>query len=155
MEVYTYYSIWFWLLAIVVFGVTEILTTGLVSIWFAVGAVAALFSAVLGAGGIWQLAVFAAASAAALAVGRHLVRRHPERMVPTNADRVLGKTGRVVEDIPGAGGGAPGAVYVDGKTWSARSADGQELPVDTAVRIKSIEGVKLLVEKLEIMEEAK
>ena len=40
-----------------------------------------------------------------------------------------------------------GAVYVDGKTWTARSTDGEVIPVGEQVRIAGMEGVKLLVEK--------
>jgi len=39
-----------------------------------------------------------------------------------------------------------GAVYVDGKTWTARSADGSVLPAGSRVEIRRMEGVKLIVE---------
>ena len=58
----------FWAAAIVVFAIAEAATTALVSIWFAVGAaaamVASIFTASLGA----QCAVFAVVSAVTLAV---------------------------------------------------------------------------------------
>ena len=58
----------FWAAAIVVFAIAEAATTALVSIWFAVGAAAAMvvciFTASLGA----QCAVFAVVSAVTLAV---------------------------------------------------------------------------------------
>ena len=41
-----------------------------------------------------------------------------------------------------------GAVYVEGKTWSARSESGEVLPEGAMVRIARMEGVKLFVEKL-------
>ena len=41
-----------------------------------------------------------------------------------------------------------GAVYVDGKTWSARSESGETLPEGTLVRAVRMEGVKLFVERL-------
>ena len=41
---------------------------------------------------------------------------------------------------------ASGAVYVDGKTWTARSADGSVLPAGSRVEIQRMEGVKLIVE---------
>ena len=40
-----------WIAAIVVFGIVEAVTVGLVSIWFVLGAVAGLLAAVLGACG--------------------------------------------------------------------------------------------------------
>ena len=89
--------------------------------------------------------IFAVVSAAALAVTRPLVRRFGrEKPVPTNADRVLGLTGQVTETVDGAAG----AVYVDGKTWSARSAGGEVIPAGSQVEIQRMEGVKLFVKKL-------
>ena len=150
-----------WIAAIVVFGVVEAVTAGLVSIWFVPGAVAGLiglsllvifretldpaasFSATLQLG--VRLVLFLAASAAALAATRPLVKKlSAGRAVPTNADRVLGRTARVTETIDNDS--ASGAVYVDGKTWTARSADGSVLPAGSRVEIRRMEGVKLIVE---------
>ena len=58
---------------------------------------------------------------------------------------MLGGTARVTERIDNA---LPsGAVYIDGKTWTARSDDGSIIEPDTAVRILRMEGVKLIVQK--------
>ena len=124
------YMMWLWLGAIVLFGVVEAVTAGLVSIWFV------------------QAALFIAVSAAALAVTRPLVRRYTAgKAVPTNADRVLGGTGKVTEVIDNEN--STGAVYVDGKTWTARSADGSVIPEGAVVEILRMEGVKLFVKKQE------
>ena len=139
------FMIWIGLGAIVLFGVVEAATAGLVSIWFVAGALAALIAVLLGAG-IWvQLVAFVVVSAAALALTRPLVKKITAgRSVPTNADRVLGRTARVTETIDNDS--ASGAVYVDGKTWTARSADGSVLPAGSRVEIRRMEGVKLIVE---------
>ena len=142
------YMIWVWLGAAVVFGVVEALTAGLVSIWFVAGSAAALIGAFLGAGLGAQVALFVVVSAAALAVTRPLVRRYTAgKAVPTNLDRVLGDSGKVTETIDNEN--SSGAVYVDGKTWTARSADGSVIPAGTVVEILRMEGVKLFVKKLE------
>ena len=142
------YMIWVWLGAAVVFGVVEALTAGLVSIWFVAGSAAALIGAFLGAGLGVQVALFVAVSAAALAVTRPLVRRYTAgKAVPTNLDRVLGDSGKVTETIDNEN--STGAVYVDGKTWTARSADGSVIPAGTVVEILRMEGVKLFVKKIE------
>ena len=139
---------WLWLGAVVLFGAVEAATAGLVSIWFAAGAVAGLIAAWLGAGVAVQVVLFAAVSAAALAVTRPLVRRYAAgKAVPTNLDRVLGDTGRVTETIDNAR--SAGAVYVDGKTWTARSDDGAVIPQGTTVKILRMEGVTLFVKKIE------
>ena len=136
--------IWIWLGAIVLFGVVEAATAGLVSIWFVAGALAALIAVLLGAG-IWvQLVAFVVVSAAALT--RPLVKKITAgRSVPTNADRVLGREAKVTETIDNEN--STGAVYVDGKTWTARSVDGIVIPVGEQVEVSSMEGVKLLVQK--------
>ena len=64
-----------WIAAIVVFGVVEAVTAGLVSIWFVPGAVAGLIAAMAGAGLLIQLVLFLAVSAAALAATRPLVKK--------------------------------------------------------------------------------
>ena len=139
--------IWFWLGAIVVFGVVEALTAGLVSIWFVAGAIAALLAAVLGAGTTVQIILFIAVSAAALVLTRPLVKRYTQgKAIPTNADRVLGQTAKVTEAIDNEN--STGAVYADGKTWSARSADGAVIPAGAQVVIEKMEGVKLFVKCL-------
>ena len=133
-----------WIAAIIIFGVAEAATAGLTSIWFVLGGVAGLIAAVCSAP-IWlQVALFFAVSIAALAFTRPLVAKLMKKDIkPTNADRVLNNVGRVTERIDNA---LPsGAVYIDGKTWTARSADGEVIEPDAAVRILRMEGVKLIV----------
>ena len=140
---------WIWLLAIFAFGAVEIATTSLVSMWFAVGGIAALIAELLGAGVTAQLMIFAVVSAAALVLALPLVKRAGARgrKTATNLDSVIGKTVRVTEAIDNT---IPsGTVYVDGKTWTARSASGDILPQGTQVTVESIEGVKLFVRKIE------
>lgn len=135
-----------WIAAIVIFGVAEAVTAGLTSIWFVLGSVAALIAAICN-GPIWlQIALFFVVSIATLAATRPLVTKLMKKDIkPTNADRVLGGSARVTEridnDVP------TGAVYIDGKTWSARSSTGEIIEPDAMVRVVRMEGVKLYVEK--------
>ncbi|QNL45893.1 NfeD family protein [Oscillibacter hominis] len=142
-----------WLVAIVVFAVVEAVTAGLVSIWFVAGSLAALIAAIAGASELVQVILFVAVSAIALAATRPLVKKYARgKAVPTNLDRVIGETGKVTEDINNEN--ATGAVYVDGKTWTARSDDGTVIPAGEQVRIVKMEGVRLFVklsEKLEVV----
>ena len=141
-------ELWLWLGAMVVFGAVEALTAGLVSIWFVIGAAAALVGALLGAGLGVQTALFVGVSALALAVTRPLVRRFASgKAVPTNADRVLGVTAKVTETIDNEN--SAGAVYADGKIWTARSADGSVIPAGAMAEVLRMEGVKLYVNKIE------
>lgn len=134
---------WIWLGAVIVFALVEAATAGLVSIWFVGGAAAALIAALFG-GPLWlQLALFLLVSAILLAATRPLVKKMSTSVVPTNLDRTIGQTARVTERIDNAAG--TGAVYVDGKTWTARSTDDAPIPPGTAVVVERMEGVKLFV----------
>lgn len=146
------YMIWIWLGAAVVFGILEAMTAGLISVWFVAGAVAAMVAAMLEADVMVQAGVFIVVSALALALTRPLVRRWTQtRTVATNADRVLGQMAKVTEAVDNDN--SMGAVYVDGKTWSARSSDGSVIPAGTRVQVERMEGVKLFVSTCEKKEE--
>ena len=136
-----------WIGAIIVFGVVEALTAGLVSIWFVPGAAAGLIAAMAGA---WH-----PGPAGAVPGG---VRGGPGGH-PAPGAEALRRQGRAHQRRPGAGeqgkvtetidnDNSTGAVYVDGKTWTARSADGAVIPAGSQVRIERMEGVKLLVREL-------
>lgn len=134
-----------WLAAMIVLLIIEAIVPGLVSIWFAIGALAALISALFDAPLWLQTVWFLAVSVAALALTRPLVKKYVNgRIQPTNADALIGRDCVVTEDIDNLAG--TGAVKVDGKVWTAR-ADIESVhyhagSVVTAVRI---EGVKLIV----------
>ena len=66
------------------------------------------------------------------------------RSVATNADRVVGMEGVVCEDIDNLAG--TGAVKLDGKEWTARSDSGANIPSGSVVKVRRIEGVKLIVD---------
>ena len=135
-----------WIGVMVIFGVLEALTVGLTSIWFVVGGVGGLVVSMLN-GPVWlQVVVFFLLSVGCMVAARPLVRKYiNQTTVATNADRVLGSKARVTEAIDNT---VPvGAVYVDGKTWSARSESGTPIAVNTMVRVKRMEGVRLFVEE--------
>lgn len=128
----------------VLFLAVEAATVGLVCIWFAAGALIALLAAMCGAQLWLQIVLFLVVSAATLYFTRPLVRRYVNSKVePTNADMVIGKECRVTETVDNIAG--TGAVYVDGKTWTARSENDEVIQEGTLVTAKSIDGVKLIV----------
>jgi membrane protein implicated in regulation of membrane protease activity len=134
-----------WLVAVIALLIIEGLAPGLVSIWFALGALAALISALLGAP-LWLQALwFVLVSVASLCLTRPLAKKYINaKVVPTNADMLVGKECIVKETVDNIAG--TGAVAVDGKTWSARMADETErAAVGEVVSVLRIEGVKLIV----------
>ncbi|MCL2563925.1 MAG: NfeD family protein [Oscillospiraceae bacterium] len=139
----------FWAMLLVAFVVIELATSGLTSIWFAIGAAGALISAAVTAPPridlLWlQVLIFLAVSGVALYLTRPLVKKYvSSKEVPTNANRVLEMVGLVKETIHNIDG--KGAVYVGNKLWTARSEDGTPIQKGTQVDILRIEGVKLIV----------
>ena len=94
-----------WIGLIVIFLIVEGLTAGLVTIWFAVGALAALIAAMFHAPLWLQLVWFFAVSIAAFAVTRPLVKKYiNSRTQPTNADMLIGQECLVTEDIDNLAG---------------------------------------------------
>lgn len=136
-----------WLVAMVALLIVEALVPGLVSIWFAIGAFAALIAALLGAPLWLQVVWFLAVSVATLALTRPLARRYVNsRVQPTNADALIGRDCVVTETIDNLAG--TGAVKIDGKVWTARAESEEEkYAVGDVVKAKKIEGVKLIVKK--------
>lgn len=133
-----------WGAATVVLLLVELATYGLTSIWLAIGAACAFLAALLGAPLWLQILWFVLISAVTLLLTRPLAMKYVNnRAQPTNADRVIGAEAVVREAIDNDEGA--GAVYADGKVWSARSAGGEPIPAGTRVRVRSIEGVKLIV----------
>lgn len=133
-----------WLGIAILAAVVEAVVPALVSVWFVPGGLAGLVVSLAG-GPIWlQILVFLGVSLVCLAFTRPLTRkmmkRHWER---TNADRVVGATGIVIQDIDNVL--SAGRVTVLGNSWAARSADGGKINAGTRVHVEKIEGVKLIV----------
>ena len=135
-----------WLVIAIVMGVLEACTVQLVSLWFAIGGVAACITSLFTDKLYIQLIVFVAVTAIALAITRPIVKRMKQkRPEATNADRYIGRRGIVLQEIDNAR--AKGLVKVDNEKWTARSVDGQPSPEGEDVTITAIEGVKLIVKK--------
>ena len=130
-----------WLVLMVLLFIIEAATAGLTVIWFALGALAALIAALIWLQVLWFLVV----SIATLWFTRPLALKYLNgRSVATNADRVVGMEGVVCEDIDNLAG--TGAVKLAGKEWTARSDSGANSPSGSVVKVRRIEGVKLIVD---------
>lgn len=136
-----------WIGFAVLMAVCEALTTQLLSIWFVIGAVCAAVTTIFTPSIPIQSAVFLIVSFIALIVTRPLVTRLKKNKsrISTNADRLVGRIGDVMLDITDTE--AIGQVKVSGEVWSAKSNDAPILKGEK-VKVLSIEGVKLIVEKI-------
>ena len=132
-----------WIILLIAFILIEIATVNLVTIWFALGSMAALICALCNVE-LWiQCAVFAVVSVLALIVTKPLVKKFADKKTVTNFDRILGMSGIVTQDIDNLRG--EGYVAVDGKEWMARSETQEPIRVGEKVKILSIEGAKIIV----------
>lgn len=137
-----------WLGFMVLFIIMETNTVTLVSLWFAVGSVAAIVAALLGAEVWLQLVVFFGVAAVTLACLRPLLQKYIKPTItPTNVDSVVGSTGYVTADIDNVN--AQGQVKLGGMPWTARSTTGDILTTGTLVQVDRIEGVKVFVSVVE------
>lgn len=139
------YLPYFWLAVIVIAAIVEGSTAQMVSIWFVAGGVCALIAGLCGAS-LWvQASIFVVVTALTLVVTRPLVKKLMNfKKEDTNAGRYIGKNGVVITQINNTLG--QGQVNVLGSVWTARSEDGAIIQIGENVRVKSIEGVKLIVE---------
>ena len=137
--------IYIWIGAMIAFGILEAATVNMISIWFVGGALAALIAAVLGAQLWLQCLIFFAVSGVLLACLFPVAKKHiGAKSVPTNLDRMIGEEAVVTEAVDNLHG--TGALKIDGKEWSVRSASGEPIPSGCVVKVVKIEGVRLYVE---------
>lgn len=133
-----------WLIAIVLFALTEAASVQLITIWFAVGALIAFILSLLGVPFILQVIIFVVLSLILIAATRPLYHKYIKpKLVRTNADSLIGLSAIVTKEIDNDK--AQGLVRVSGQEWSARSINGDIIPDGQKVEVLSIEGVKLIV----------
>ena len=141
MSVWTY----IWLAILIVSILVEAGTMGLVSIWFAAGALIAWALAMFEVSEWIQCLVFVLVSGLLLFFTRPLVKKYvTPKIQPTNVDAIIGREAVVSEAIRPLEG--TGQVKVGGQIWSARTDEQTDcIPEGTIVTILRVEGVKLFV----------
>lgn len=134
-----------WLIFFIILVIVELITVNLVTIWFAFGALVTSLVSLYTTDTVILLAVFTLVSLLLLLITKPVVKKlKVKKVVATNLDQVIGKTGVVTEPIAKD---KIGEVKVLGKRWSAYSD--REISKDKKAKILSISGVKLKVEEKE------
>lgn len=137
-----------WCVILIALLLAELSTANLTTIWFAGGALFAWFASLLKAPLWLQILVFFIVSIVTLILTRPLVKKMMARkVVPTNADRAVGKEAWVTATVDNTRG--EGIVNLEGSDWSAISESGEVLAEGTGVVVREIRGVKLVVSKAE------
>ncbi len=132
-----------WAVIAVVCLILELSSGDFFIICFSIGAVFGAVTAVAGLNIYWQLALFALFSAIAIFTVRPVALRWFHKNEPnrvSNADALIGRSGRVTEAISANGSGY---VQIDGDLWKAVS--NIDIPVGTVVRVVNRESTILEV----------
>jgi membrane protein implicated in regulation of membrane protease activity len=118
-------------------------------ICFSIGALFAMLAALVGGGFYLQLLLFAVCTVVSIFVVRPVALRYLHRGEDnrlSNADALIGRRGRVSQDIERGG---YGRVAIDGDDWKALSASGLEISKGTFVRVVSISSTIVTVEPID------
>ena len=134
------------------FLILEGCTIAMVSLWFAIGAGAALVLSLLGAAFWLQALVFLAVSGVLLALLRPMLRKYV-KTTKTNVDSIPGSCGLVTEDIDNVA--YQGQVKLGAMTWTARSTSGAPISAGTQERVDRVEGVKVFVSPVHVPTQTK
>lgn len=132
----------FWLVLIIILTIIEVITINLVTIWFVVSGIVALILSFWITNSVILSTVFVVLGIILLLTTKPILDKLLKHSSPTNLERIIGSTGIVTESIKKD---AIGEVKADGKRWSA-IAD-EEILEGEKVKIKKIDGVKLIVKK--------
>ena len=133
-----------WLIAAVGFLALEASTFNMTSIWFAIGAAAALISCLFTGSFRVQAVVFTAVSVLCLLAVRPLAARLRKKHTATNGDRNLGREATVLTTVTAD---APGRVRLDGVDWNACCiTPGDTLAPGDRCRVTEIHSTLLMVE---------
>lgn len=135
-----------WAVIAIICLILELSSGDFFIICFSIGAVFAIISAVLGLSIYWQIFIFAIFSLLSVlfirpVALRWLHKNDPNK--PSNADALIGRTGRVTEAISAGGNGY---VQIDGDLWKAFSQ--ADIAVGTTVRVVGRESTIITVEAL-------
>ncbi len=135
--------LWY-LAAFVVFLGIELMTYNLVTVWLAASAIlTGIYAYFFPEQIVVQLFIFLVLSIIFIALTKPFVKKLKVATEKTNADRLIGCTALVLEDINPVEG--TGQVKVMGQIWSAKSQTGVMIEKEKTVTVQAIEGVKLVV----------
>lgn len=134
-----------WLIVIIICCFLEAITVNLVSVWFIASGIVALIASFFTDSLEIQLGIFVILGIFLLVTTRKplqkLVNQKKEK---TNVDRIFDMTGIITKEISK---NKSGEVKIDGKYWTAISDE--TIPVNSIVKVLSINSTKLKVKKVE------
>lgn len=137
--------------AVLLFILELLITSSFALLCFSFGAIVAGLISLAGFGTKVELIVFAAFSLLAFLFIRpyliHLLNKRSEGRPKTNAEGLIGRTGRVVEPIQGKT--KLGRIAIDGDIWQAMAGDDSVFEEGCQVIITAVDSIILTVKKKE------
>lgn len=142
---YLHLAIWIFIFLVLV--IIEVLTLNVATVWFCIGSVFAFFSAFFTKDLNLQIVIFIIFSVLSIFFTKNFLQKIMNfKKINTNSDSLIGRTCLVTEEINNFLN--QGQVTVGENIWSALSEDDGLIKKGTKVKIKSIRGVKLVVEEI-------
>lgn len=143
--------IWeFWAIAAILMVVVEIFTVAFFAASISVGCIFSAVGAGLGANAEWQLVLFSTGTTAAYVLLRPMYLKylqHAGSSVKTNAEALVGKTGRVTQTIDNEK--ESGRVAIDGDDWKAVAASNEVIQIGEKVVVVKIQSIVLTVKSIQ------
>jgi membrane protein implicated in regulation of membrane protease activity len=134
---------WYYIIAFAVLLVIEATTYNLFTIWLAIAALlTSIYAFFFPTHLLTQFFIFLVLSIVLLALTKPIAKKLKIGIHPTNADRLIGLEGVVLEEINAISG--TGQIKVNGQVWSAKGESLATIPKNQIVKIIKIEGVKLV-----------
>ena len=144
------FEIWhYWMLAAIVFFVLEIFIPSFIMASIGVGCIAAIFGAVFHAPLSVQILLFIAGTGSGFVGVKPFMKKYAynKKVLRTNASGLIGRIGKVKEEINGKLG--TGCVVIDGDSWTSVAINNEIIKIGEKVRVVSLDSIILTVEPLE------
>lgn len=137
---------WFWLIIAVVLTIIEVVTLGLTTIWFALGALVMIFLSFTPIPFAVQVLIWLLISSALLYFTRpYAVKKLKVGKEKTNTESLIGKKALVIKTITKF---EKGEIKLNGLIWGAKSDQDEELEKDSECEVIRIEGATAVVKKV-------
>jgi membrane protein implicated in regulation of membrane protease activity len=135
-----------WIVVAVIFATIELATMGIITIWFAVGAVAASIGSIFELNVFIQFMIFLVVSIGLLYFTRPIAEKYLKiGKQKTNMDSIVGEKAVIIETVEPF---KTGQAKIRGQVWSFEGINSSEqFENGEEVIVEKIEGVRLLVKK--------
>lgn len=143
------FEIWhYWAIAAFLFFMLEVFVPGFILGSIGLGCILAMIGALIHLPLWFNIILFIVGFFIGISMLKPLLKRMEKNSnIKTNAEGLIGRTGKVSEKIDQASG--TGRVHVDGDDWKAITADSQVIETGTLVEIIALESIVVTVRKVQ------